>query len=186
VIQFNSSAATGLSATLSDYPNLVFEAHSTDYQTPENLRALVAQGFAILKVGPWLTFALREALYGLDAIADVLDGKTPENSVMRSMETVMQSNPKNWASYYSGSDDELWFQRHFSLSDRIRYYWGDPMAQQAVANLMDRLKGRTIPVPLLGQYLGGLGIKDDQPDAETVLIRSVQDVLTRYHRAITA
>lgn len=186
VIQFNPSAATGLSATLSDYPNLVFEAHSTDYQTPENLRALVAQGFAILKVGPWLTFALREALYGLDAIADVLDGKTPENSVMRSMETVMQSNPKNWASYYSGSDDELWFQRHFSLSDRIRYYWGDPMAQQAVANLMDRLKGRTIPVPLLGQYLGGLGIKDDQPDAETVLIRSVQDVLARYHRAITA
>ena len=28
-------------------------------------------GFAILKVGPWLTFALREALYGLDCIARV-------------------------------------------------------------------------------------------------------------------
>jgi tagatose-1,6-bisphosphate aldolase non-catalytic subunit AgaZ/GatZ len=36
------------------------------------LTALVNDGFAILKVGPGLTFALREALYGLDAIAEEL------------------------------------------------------------------------------------------------------------------
>ena len=47
-------------------PAFVFEAHSTDYQPPEALAALVRDGFAILKVGPGLTFALREALYGLD------------------------------------------------------------------------------------------------------------------------
>ena len=34
--------------------------------------------FAILKVGPGLTFALREALYGLDQIAAALDGRPPE------------------------------------------------------------------------------------------------------------
>jgi CHAD domain-containing protein len=37
------------------------------------LAALVRDGFAILKVGPALTFALREALYGLDLIAAALD-----------------------------------------------------------------------------------------------------------------
>ncbi len=186
VIHFNPAEAVGLSQTLANHPNLVFEAHSTDYQTPENLRALVAQGFAILKVGPWLTYALREALYALDAIADVLDGKAPQNSLMQAMETVMQASPKNWATYYSGSDADLWFQRHFSLSDRIRYYWGDPMAQHAVTHVMDRLKGRAIPAPLVGQYLGGLSVQDDLPDAQTVLIRAVQDILARYHRAITA
>ena len=55
----------------------VFEAHSTDYQRIEALAALVEDGFAILKVGPWLTFALREALYGLDEIARVL---SPESA----------------------------------------------------------------------------------------------------------
>ena len=55
-------------------PGLVFEAHSTDYQPAAALAALVEDGFAILKVGPGLTFALREALYGLDAIATELEG----------------------------------------------------------------------------------------------------------------
>ena len=36
---------------------LVFEAHSTDYQPPEGLARLVSDGFAVLKVGPALTFA---------------------------------------------------------------------------------------------------------------------------------
>ncbi|MGO6937375.1 class II D-tagatose-bisphosphate aldolase non-catalytic subunit, partial [Rhizobium ruizarguesonis] len=60
---------------LDDMPGLVFEAHSTDYQTAEALSALDDGGYAILKVGPGLTFELREALYGLDAIADVLPGR---------------------------------------------------------------------------------------------------------------
>ena len=36
-------------------PQFVYEAHSTDYQTPENLQALVRDHFAILKVGPAAT-----------------------------------------------------------------------------------------------------------------------------------
>ena len=42
-------------------PGMVFEAHSTDYQPAAALAALVDDGFAILKAGPGLTFALREA-----------------------------------------------------------------------------------------------------------------------------
>ena len=55
-----------LVAVLDRMPQFVFEAHSTDYQPAAALGALVRDGFAILKVGPWLTFALREALYGLE------------------------------------------------------------------------------------------------------------------------
>ena len=60
--------ATSVSRWIS-WPGLVFEAHSTDYQPGGSLKALVRDGFAILKVGPGLTFALREALYALEHIA---------------------------------------------------------------------------------------------------------------------
>ena len=53
---------------IEQYDRLIFEAHSTDYQTPAALAALVRDHFAILKVGPALTFALREALWALDCI----------------------------------------------------------------------------------------------------------------------
>ena len=45
--------------------HFVYEAHSTDYQLPYKLKELVEDHFAILKVGPGLTFALREAIFAL-------------------------------------------------------------------------------------------------------------------------
>jgi len=57
---------------LDDEPHMVFEAHSTDYQTVEALTALVEDHWAVLKVGPGLTFALREALFALAAIEEEL------------------------------------------------------------------------------------------------------------------
>ena len=72
VVAYRPEQARSLSAALADMPGLVFEAHSTDYQPPAALAALVRDGFAILKVGPALTFALREALYRLDQIATAL------------------------------------------------------------------------------------------------------------------
>ncbi len=72
VIPYRPEKAERLTGALANLPGFVFEAHSTDYQPAAALEALVRDGFAILKVGPWLTFALREALYGLDSIARVL------------------------------------------------------------------------------------------------------------------
>src|SRR5690606_31133218 len=77
VVPYAPEKARALSAVLDRLPGFVFEAHSTDYQTPEALAALVRVGFAILKVGPGLTFALRVALYGLYHIASALDGRPP-------------------------------------------------------------------------------------------------------------
>ena len=137
-------------------PGLVFEAHSTDYQPAAALAALVEDGFAILKVGPGLTFALREALYGLDAIAAELTARPPEESLERAMERVMLENPAHWRSHYPGTPEEQRLQRHFSYSDRIRYYWPDPRAAAAVDRLIDRLGERDIPETLISQYLSRL------------------------------
>jgi D-tagatose-bisphosphate aldolase class II non-catalytic subunit len=180
VVHFAPEKAAALSASLHDLPGIVFEAHSTDYQTEAGLAALVGAGFAILKVGPWLTFALREALYGLDAVADVLDGHPPRGDLMLAMDAVMRSAPEHWSRYYHGDETELWLHRQFSYSDRIRYYWPRPEAQAAIARLHARLAGRSIPEPLLHQYLAG---RADGGDAHRIMVGAVQDILRRYERA---
>lgn len=184
VIGFDEAKARALSASLSALPGIVFEAHSTDYQSPEALRALVSKGFCILKVGPWLTFALREALYALDAIADVLDGHPPKGRLMQAMEDTMLAHPQNWQNYYSGSDQECWMQRHFSLSDRIRYYWPTDDAQKALDRLFSRLDGASIPGPLLNQYLGWQPKDLAAANYPELLLGSVLRVLDRYEQAI--
>lgn len=184
VVHFDPAKARGLSASLSDLPGLVFEAHSTDYQTEAGLAALVRQGFAILKVGPWLTFALREALYALDAVADVLDGHPPRGGLMQAMEEAMLEAPGHWRKYYAGTDRQLWLQRHFSYSDRIRYYWPAPKARSAVDGVLARLEGRTIPAPVLEQYLPVAAGEFVERTAQGALRAAVQAVLLRYERAI--
>lgn len=179
LVHFVPEKARALSASLPNWPGIVFEAHSTDYQTGAGLTALVRNGFAILKVGPWLTFALREALYGLDAIADILDGTPPQNRLMNAIEQAMQTSPGNWRKYYEGDTAELFQKRHFSYSDRIRYYWPDPKAGAAVDALLDRLGTRALPAPLTRQYLPA-GHSDTAPEA---LIAAVTEVLRLYDRA---
>ncbi|OWU73028.1 tagatose-bisphosphate aldolase [Marinibacterium profundimaris] len=184
VIHFDAEKAQALSATLTAYPGVVFEAHSTDYQRPEALRALVANGYAILKVGPWLTFALREALYALDALADVMEGHAPRGGLMARMEEVMRAEPANWKGYYHGSDHDTWLQRHFSFSDRIRYYWPAPDAATAVDALMDRLGDRVIPPPVRQQFFPSLGLDERPMTGRDLLLRAVTDVLKIYDDAI--
>lgn len=156
VIDYDPAAARDLAAVLDGCPGMVFEAHSTDYQTRERLSDLVADGFAILKVGPGLTFALREAFYGLDAIARELLGPDAPAILSATMEEVMLSAPDNWRKYYEGDAAEQRRLRHYSYSDRIRYYWPHPRAAAAVEALFAALGEREIPEPLIGQYLGQL------------------------------
>jgi D-tagatose-1,6-bisphosphate aldolase subunit GatZ/KbaZ len=187
VMVYRPDAARDLSAALSRMPQVVFEAHSTDYQPAEALSALVEDGFAILKVGPWLTFALREALYGLDQIAQALAPAPPEESLPAVMERLMLREPDNWRKYYHGTVDEARIQRHFSYSDRIRYYWPSPDARRAVDRLLSRLEGRTIPETLISQYLAALypavARGEVKADPEALMIAAVQRVLHLYSQA---
>ncbi len=136
-----SSATTGSSTTarrrrraLSDcierLPRLVFEAHSTDYQTPDSLAALVRDHFAILKVGPAVTFALREAVWALDAIEREWHGESESSRVRETLLEVMRADPSHWRKYYHGTGRSLALQLEYSLSDRIRYYWPQPSGRR--------------------------------------------------------
>lgn len=177
--------ARALAAALDRMPGLVFEAHSTDYQPKVALRQLVQDGFRILKVGPGLTFALREALYGLDAIASVLrPGTAP---IPAAMERLMVAQPRDWQGHYPGTPEEQRRLRHYSYSDRIRYYWPMPPARDAVDGLLAALHGVRIPAPLISQHLpllhGRVTAGALPPDARTLLIEAVRDVLRTYSRA---
>ncbi|KQS82340.1 MULTISPECIES: D-tagatose-bisphosphate aldolase, class II, non-catalytic subunit [unclassified Rhizobium] len=182
VVGYVPEAAQALSASLARMPNLVFEAHSTDYQTLEALSALVRDGFSILKVGPGLTFALREALYGLDLIAAELDNTAPQ--LKPAMEMLMQAEPGYWANYYPGSPDEQRIQRHFSYSDRIRYYWTHATAQKAVGELFIRLGDRSLPETLISQHLANAWPEvmtgQTQPTAMALAQAAVTRVLRTY------
>lgn len=188
VVYYDSDKATALSGVLNETPQFVFEAHSTDYQPVEALSALVHDGFAILKVGPGLTFALREALYGLDQIAAFLD-KLPEEETVRSkLEKLLLNEPKNWEKYYHGDAEELRLQRHFSYSDRIRYYWPHPEAVAAVNSLLKRLEGRKIPETLISQYLGTLypavAAGKVQATPHALMVEAVRNVIRVYGKAV--
>jgi D-tagatose 6-phosphate 4-epimerase len=190
VAVYRRAPARPLSEALSRMPGLVFEAHSTDFQPPDALAALVADGFAILKVGPALTFALREALYGLDAIVRALGLATHEDGLAAAMERLMLREPEHWRGRYSGTADELRVQRHYSYADRIRYYWPRAEAQASVALLLRRLEGRRLPTPLISQYLGALypaamagAIAVTAPELVNAAVRRVLEDYARACRA---
>ena len=187
VIAYRPEKARDLSASLINLAGFVFEAHSTDYQPGASLAALVRDGFVILKVGPWLTFALREALYGLESIAQFVAPEPLGEGLQSAMEAMMLREPGNWRSYYEGSAEEQRLQRHFSFSDRIRYYWPWPEAQAAVDRLFARLGDRVIPEPLVSQYLGALypAVANGSVTARPrdLVIAAVQRVLAQYDDA---
>jgi D-tagatose 6-phosphate 4-epimerase len=184
VIFYERDKARDLTRVLDDEPQLVFEAHSTDYQGVAPLRELVEDGFPILKVGPELTFVLREALYALDLIASDLLPDYGDRPLAKAMEDLMLQQPKNWNRHYDGAEAERRVLRHYSLSDRIRYYWAAPEAQAAVDRLMAALKGQSVPLPLLWQHLPQATHFADTPlDPQEVLVWRVQQSLSTYHQA---
>ncbi len=182
VVQYDPVKACALKAVLNDYDSLVFEAHSTDYQSEAALGALVRDGFAILKVGPGLTFAYREALYALDLVASELVSSYGDRPLAAAMERIMLDNPADWQGHYHGDEGMLRLQRHYSYSDRIRYYWNRPQAALAVQKLLEALKGRTIPLPLLHQFLPGFA--KSGMTAEGILLGAVDNVLAAYDRSV--
>jgi D-tagatose-1,6-bisphosphate aldolase subunit GatZ/KbaZ len=126
-----------LSEILPDYPGICFEAHSTDYQDPAVFSELGRRHFAILKVGPALTYAYREAIYALSNLDQWLNGSA---HISELMEAKMQANPKYWQGHYQAEDDkELRNLLHFSYADRIRYYWTESEVMAEVSALEERL-----------------------------------------------
>lgn len=156
VIEYRREKAAALSRLIEKYDTLVYEAHSTDYQAGESLRQMVEDHFAILKVGPWLTFALREAIFALAEIEkEWLPGEkgVSLSKIRETIDAVMRENPRYWQKHYKGSEAEIAFARKFSYSDRVRYYWPDPRIEKALDQLIRNLAAYPAPPALLSQYL---------------------------------
>jgi D-tagatose-1,6-bisphosphate aldolase subunit GatZ/KbaZ len=156
VFVYDRGKARPLSENLPQSPALVYEAHSTDYQPPAALRELVEDHFAILKVGPWLTFAFREAVLALGSIErELLENRrgVSLSRVPEALEKAMLGNPAYWQPYYHGDEQDLHFARRYSYSDRCRYYWPDPAVQQELKTLLANLSAHTPPLTLLSQHL---------------------------------
>ena len=153
VRHYDAAQAAELSAFIAGQPGLVFEAHSTDYQCESALHEMVRDHFAILKVGPAATFALREALVALCRIEDELLPQERASQLMRVLDETMLAKPDHWKKHYHGSRDEQRLLRRYALSDRCRYYWGEAPVAAAVERLYANLEACEIPLPLLSQYL---------------------------------
>jgi len=187
IAEFIPERADQLADCILRHEGLVFEAHSSDYQSSSALRALVEHHFGILKVGPELTFVMREAIFGLAQIEDEWVPRLRRSNLRSVIEEVMLQHPENWKKYYRGDADQLRIARAYSLSDRIRYYWPAPKVTEALGILLCNLTERPAPLPLLAQYLPKqaealhLGVIPNDP---TAMIRhKVRESLLRYAAA---
>lgn len=153
--EYDREKAKDLMAAIKDYPNMVFEGHSTDYQTKFKLRELVEDGVGILKVGPGMTYAMREALFSLANMEEMIfHGTDVETSdFINVLETAMMAEPKNWQKHYHGNDHDLWFKRKFSFSDRSRYYMPNADVAAAKDKMIANLRKEGIPLSVLSQFM---------------------------------
>lgn len=152
VIDYLPAKAQALSAFIESEPTMVYEAHSTDYQTPANLKHLVRDHFAILKVGPGVTFALREIIWALAEVEREWLGPQRSAQLKQVVLDVMQAEPAHWQAYYTDAA-RLKMDLQYSLSDRIRYYWPHPAIRRAYAVMLNNLERTPPPLTLLSQYL---------------------------------
>lgn len=182
VIDYEPAKACELAQRIEREPGLAYEAHSTDYQTPAALAALVRDHFAIIKVGPGVTFALREAFWALADIESELE-VAPPKPLKQVVLDVMQREPRHWKAYYTDPRSQR-LDLQYSLSDRIRYYWNVPEVGAACEALIANLSARRIPLTLLSQYMprqyAAIRAGKLANDARALLLDGVAQVLRDY------
>lgn len=161
---------------------LTFEAHSTDYQATSALTALVETHFFFLKVGPELTFRFREAIWALAELEKEI--APPEPSRIKDVvANRMAESTGYWKSYYSGTPAQIERLKTYSYSDRIRYYWTEPTIADALAQLLNNLRGIELPETLVSQAFMGLEFGQISSDVQTLLEGHIQRCVKRYYRA---
>jgi D-tagatose-1,6-bisphosphate aldolase subunit GatZ/KbaZ len=190
VVDYDHVRAEHLTELLKEEEGLVYEAHSTDYQQPNAYRDLVHDGFVILKVGPALTFAMREALAALSLIEAELLSQEQSSHLMDVLDSAMLKDHRHWEHHYKGDERSIHLLRRYSYSDRIRYYWNDPSVKEAVETLMKNLRHRAIPETLVSAFLPeqyrAIRSGTLRPDAHAMILDRIRQVLRVYSCACVA
>ena len=188
IIPYQPHAAEALSGWIRQTP-MVYEAHSTDYQTRQAYQALVRDHFAILKVGPALTFALREAIFALAQMERELIAPEQRSHVLEVIDEVMLNEPDYWKKYYRPTWSQAMVDIHFSLSDRIRYYWPHPRIRQGVEKLLTNMSNTSLPLGLISQFMPvqfeRLSMNEIVATPHNLIIDKIQDVLRAYRFGCT-
>lgn len=189
VFLYDHDAAAELCAALKEFPEVCFEGHSTDYQSRECLKAMVEDGIAILKVGPALTYGLREALFSMSLMENELVPEEERSNFIDVLEKVMLENPGNWQKHYHGDEKQLHLARKYSFSDRARYYIGQPEVVEAMNKLFANLNAHKIPLNMLHQYmpLTYAKVRDGELplDAKELAMDGVTNFMLDYEYAVT-
>lgn len=187
IYEYDPEKTRGLYAIRNKYPNLVFEGHSTDFQQADRLRQMTADGIAILKAGPALTFAFREAVFLLNHIEQelYLDDPLVDNArVPQILVQAMKQEPEYWYSYHQGDSRKLKLSLKYSLSDRSRYYWSNQTVQNALQKLFSNLRRVSIPTTLISQYFPNQYWRIRQgsikSDPAALITDRIKDVLRMY------
>ncbi len=190
VYDYDRNTSKDLVKLIENYPAFVYEAHSTDYQKRELLRQMIEDHFVFLKVGPWLTFKFREAVFALALIEEeILSNK--KGIVLSNLAEVVEKSmlelPKYWENYYCSSEEENNWKRKYSYSDRIRYYWSDKRVDESLKRLIQNLRVHPVPHSILSQYFpeeyNALrdGVISENP--EEIILHRISGVLEIYNYA---
>lgn len=184
---YSRESALELSCFIKNKDDLVFEAHSTDYQTIAVLKNLVEDGFEILKVGPALTYAKRRAMFSLARIETELYNNGKSSNLISVIENIMISEPDFWKDHYNGDEYHLRLSRQFSFSDRMRYYWTNKEIAHSVEILIKNLRNVEIPQTLIYEFLPELYMEMeydvDKTDPKEIIMYYIQLVLKQYSQA---
>jgi D-tagatose-1,6-bisphosphate aldolase subunit GatZ/KbaZ len=190
VARYDPAKARALSAFHQDLPGIMtYEIHSTDYQAPDSLAQMVTDHFILLKVGPCLTNAFREAVFALEAVeTERLKSRRDAvpSDLRRVMEQLMLQHPRHWRSHYRGSEEECRRMRLSSRLDRIRCYWRYPEAQAALDRLHRNL-APSVPAELVERYFADqasiLSAGEPALSPAEVILRRIRTVLEPYEVA---
>lgn len=148
VERFDIEQPDQLSAVLRDHDRIALEAEAVDYQSARVCADLTRRNVAVLKLGPSLSFAWREALYGLSHVHAWSEGGP---HISERMEALMLADPAMWQQDGRGPAGHSRLLRHFGFTDRIRHYWSKAGAE--LAALCDSMEASGLHLPLLLQYL---------------------------------
>jgi D-tagatose-1,6-bisphosphate aldolase subunit GatZ/KbaZ len=190
VIDYDHRAAAKLSKFIAKTEPFLYEAHSTDFQLPSALAEMVGDHFAILKVGPWLTFAFRQAVFGLTSIENEYfqNRKTITLSHIKSiLDETMLNKPAYWQKHYSGDRNKQALARAYSYSDRARYYWPEQPVQESLNRLLRNLRNDPPSLNLVSQFFPEQYWKIRQQllenDPVQIIYDCIRQVLKHYSRA---
>lgn len=183
VHRYQPVEAEELSNAVKGIPRMTFEAHSTDYQPSKSLGQLVDQHFFFLKVGPELTFRMREAVFALATIEKRLIHTDKQSNLIEIIDRAMEENPGNWNQYYRGEAADVELLKHFSYSDRIRYYWAIPEVQKALDTLCSNINTTEVPETVISQYFPARQFGDLAATAELLIQEHIELCIQRYYSA---